>query len=180
MRIVLIAAVADDGAIGIRGDIPWHLPADLAFFYQQIEGCLLLTGRRSLESPQGREMFTPDRKAIVVSRQPDYQAPKHVHLARSVEDALAWAAGTGAPRLCVLGGADIYRQTMPYAHELIITHVRARFPQADSFFPPIDPAIWQVTWQERHTRDAQHPWDYEFVRYERLEKVKREYGTPSE
>ncbi len=166
MRIVLIAAVADDGAIGVGGDIPWHLPADLAFFYRQIEGCLLLTGRRSFESPQGKEMFTPNRNTIVVSRQLDYQAPTHVQLARSVEEALAWAAGTGASRLCVLGGADIYRQTMPYAHELIITHVRARFPQADSFFPPIDPAIWQITWQERHTHDAQHAWDYDFVRYE--------------
>ncbi len=177
MRIVLIAAVADDGAIGVRGDIPWHLPGDLAFFYRQIEGCLLLTGRRSFESPQGREMFTPDRSTILVTRQPNYQAPAYVRLARSVEDALTWAASTGAPRLCVLGGADIYRQTMPYAHELIITHVRAHFPQADSFFPLIDPAVWQATWQEYHTRDARHTWDYEFVRYEKVEKIRQDDTT---
>lgn len=163
MRITLIAAVASNGAIGFKGDLPWHLPADLDFFYRQIEGCLLLSGRRSYDSPQGRAMFTPERRVIVVTRQADFQAPPHVRIAASVPDALDMARQTGAPRLCVLGGAEIYRQTIDLADELIITHVHAAFPGADSFFPAIDSSVWQEVWREDHGRDVENEFDYSFV-----------------
>ncbi len=167
MQIVLIAAVADDGAIGRGGDLPWRLPADLAFFYRQIEGCLLMSGRRSFDSPQGREMFTPERRVIVVTRQPDFHASAHAWPAGSVEEAVRMAEASGAARLCVLGGAEIYRQTIGIAHGLIITRVHARFPGADSHFPPIDPAQWKEVWREPHKADEENAWDYTFTRFER-------------
>lgn len=167
MRITLIAAIAANGAIGAQGDLPWHLPADLDFFYRQIAGCLLLSGRRSYDSPQGRAMFTPERRVIVVSRQPDFQAPPHVMVAVSVEDAVQQARHSGAPRLCVLGGAEIYLQTIGIADELVITQVHAAFPDADSFFPDIDPAVWKEVWREDHMADEENGYGYSFVRYER-------------
>ncbi len=167
MHIVIIAAIGRDRAIGMNGDLPWHLPADIAFFHRQIEGCYLLSGRRSYDSPQGREMFTPDRQVIVVTRQKDFTAPPHVVLADSVEKAIRIAAYSGAKKLCVLGGAEIYNQTIGLADELVITEVEAVFPEADSFFPPIDKANWVEIWREEHPRDAENPWDYAFVRYKR-------------
>jgi dihydrofolate reductase len=169
MHIVLIAATARDNAIGAQGDLPWHLPADLDFFYRQIESCLLLSGRRSYDSAQGRAMFTPERRVIVVTRDAAFRPRPGAIVAASVEEAIHLAAVSGAPRLCVLGGAEIYRQTIGIAHELILTRVHAVFPQADSFFPAVDPAVWQEVRREEHTRDAENGWDFAFVWY-RLRK----------
>lgn len=165
MHIVLIAAMARDNAIGAQGNLPWHLPADLDFFYRQIEGCLLLSGRRSYDSPQGREMFTPERRVIVVTRDVGFQPRPGATVAVSVEEAIRWAKASGAPRLCVLGGAEIYRQTIGLAHELILTEVQAVFPQADCFFPTVDPVVWQELRRQEHTRDAENEWDFAFVWY---------------
>lgn len=165
MHITLIAAMGRDNAIGAQGNLLWHLPADLDFFYRQIESCLLLSGRCSYDSPQGRELFTPERPVIVVTRDAGFRPQPGGVVAASVEEAIHWAEASGAPRLCVLGGADIYRQTIGIAHELILTEVQAVFPQADRFFPAVDPAVWQELRREEHPRDAENAWDFAFVWY---------------
>lgn len=167
MRIVLIAAMACDNAIGAQGNLLWHLPADLDFFYRQIEGCLLLSGRRSYDSPQGKEMFTPERRVIVVTRDTGFRPRPGATIAASVEEAIRLAEASGAPRLCILGGAEIYRQTIGIAHELILTEVQAVFPQADRFFPAVDSAVWQELRREAHPRDAENAWGFAFVWYRR-------------
>lgn len=165
MKKVIIAAKSDNDVIGKDEDLPWKLPADEAFFKSQIQDCWLLTGRASFESPQGRELFQDRSDVIVLTRRPRYGAEPG-HVAHSIDAAFQLARSHGARRLCILGGAQVYRQTMDRADELIITEVHAEVA-GDAFFPPIDPNAWREATREEHRRDADNPYDYAFVRYQR-------------
>ena len=165
MKRVIIAAKSDNDVIGKNNDLVWDLPADQAFFLKQIRNCFLLTGRASFESPQGQDLFQSNRDVIVVTRQRDYET-EGARIAHSIEEAFARVKATGCARLCILGGADIYRQTIDRVDELIITEVHAQF-EGDAFFPPIDPVIWRETYRENHPKDQHNPYDYSFVFYER-------------
>lgn len=165
MKSVIIAAKSDNDVIGKNNDLVWDLPADQAFFLRQIEGCFLLTGRASYESPQGIDLFQKNPNTIVVTRQENYEAQEAL-VAHSIEEAFERVTATGARRLCILGGAAVYRQTMNRADELIITEVHAEF-DGDAFFPPIDPGKWRETYRENHPKDEENPYDYSFVFYKR-------------
>jgi dihydrofolate reductase len=165
MKSVIIAAKSDNDVIGKGNDLVWDLPADQAFFLRQIEGCFLLTGRISYESPQGTDLFHDGRDIIVVTRQEDYETDGAL-VAHSIEEAFERAAAAGAEQLCILGGAAIYRQTIDRVDELVITEVHAEF-EGDVFFPLVDPAVWRETFREDHCKDRYNPYDYSFVFYER-------------
>jgi len=151
MRIVLHAAVARNGVIGRDGGLPWRLSSDLKRFKAQTLGKPVIMGRKTYAG-LGRPL--PGRLNIVVSRDPGFQADG-VEVARSVVDALALArirarCMAGSPdEICVIGGGEIYRQTIEGADRLHITHVEAE-PDGDTWFPPIDPAVWQVDSAEPH------------------------------
>ncbi|MBY0363641.1 MAG: dihydrofolate reductase [Phreatobacter sp.] len=140
--IVLIAAVAANGAIGRDNRLLWRLKADMAHFRAATAGLPLVMGRKTFESFGGKPL--PKRLNIVASRQPGLSLPGAV-VTGSLEVALAIAHAaalrTGAPEIAVLGGADIYAQALPRADRLLITHVEAE-PEADAFFPAVDPAVW--------------------------------------
>ena len=155
MKKVIIAAKSDNDVIGKNEDLPWKLPADEAFFKFQIRDCWLLTGRASFESPQGRELFQDRPDVIVLTRQRRYRAGP-AHVAHTIDAAFQLARSQGARRLCILGGAQIYRQTIDRANELIITEVHTEVA-GDAFFPPIDPDGWRETAREEHRRDADNP-----------------------
>lgn len=159
----MIAAVADNGVIGSEGELSWHLPADLEFFYRQIEGAFLLTGRKSLESGQGQDIFN-GRPYVVVTRQEGYTA-RGGQVAHSIKEAIAIAEKQPQDKLCVLGGAAIYEQCMPLVDELIITEIHTRPEDGDAFFPEIDTSVWREFTREDHQADAENPHDYSFVYY---------------
>lgn len=165
MQIVLIAAKSDNQVIGKNNDLVWNLPADQAFFEEQIEDCLLLTGRKSFESPQGQSLFSENPKVIVLTSQNDYKAGV-AFVASSQEDALTHARQQADECLCVLGGAGVYEDFLPHADQLIITEVHETF-EGDAFFPEIDKKLWKEVWREDHQKDERNPYDYSFVKYER-------------
>ena len=140
-RVSLIAAVARNGVIGADNAMPWHLPADFAFFKRTTMGHPLVMGRRTFDSI-GRVL--PGRRTIVVTRQRDWSHPD-VEVAHSLEEALALAGP--ADEVFVAGGAAVYAEAMPYAHRLLVTEVDAE-PAGDVTFPPIDPAAWDETSRE--------------------------------
>ncbi len=166
MKQIIIAAKSANGIIGSGGELPWHLPADLAFFQEQIEGCYLLSGRKSYESGQGQEIFR-GREFVIITRQAGYRA-EGGKVCHSVEEGVEAARQSGANRLCILGGADIYRQMINQVDELVITEIHATL-EGDSFFPSIDPGIWREYCREEHLKDAENPFDYAFVWYKRRE-----------
>lgn len=133
MSIKIIVAVAKNNAIGKDNKMPWHLPEDLKYFKEKTLGHTVIMGRKTLDS-LGRAL--PGRKNIVITRQEsvDYE---NVVIYHSLKEAIA-----DEPDAFIMGGADIYRQSMDLADLLYITHIEAEM-EADRFFPEIDPAIWE-------------------------------------
>ena len=143
--ITLIAAVARNGTIGADGGMPWHLPADLKRFKTLTMGHDMIMGRRTFESI-GRAL--PGRRTIVVTRDRSWQRPD-VLVAHSVQEALAMTADSRTDReVMVVGGGEIYRQTIDRADRLEITHVELDVA-GDTTFPDIDPQCWQPDIQEQ-------------------------------
>lgn len=163
MRVSLIAAMAENRVIGIHNRLPWHLPDDLKRFRRLTTGHTIIMGRRNYESI-GKPL--PQRRNIVVSRRPDYQAPGCV-VVHSLEEALA-VAGEDS-EVFIIGGAEIYRQMMAIADRLYLTLVHADV-DGDTFFPEFDTGQWQETARERHESDDRHRFACSFITYERRVK----------
>lgn len=139
------------------------MPGDLAFFLQQIKEGTLLSGRTSFESAQGLDIFSKRDKVIVLTRRADYQTSGAI-VAHTVEQAFSLAEKMNTQRLCILGGADVYAQTIDLADELIITEIHGQF-EGDTFFPAIDPKVWREQRREDYPADAENPCAYSFVWY---------------
>jgi dihydrofolate reductase len=165
MQFVHLVAVADNGVIGKAGGMPWRLKADLAHFRAVSMGKPVVMGRTTYVSI-GRPLT--GRTNIVVSRDRALTIPG-VLVAPGLPEALAAARGDAlrrsADEIIIVGGADIYTQTMAIADRLEVTHVRAR-PDGDTFFPPVDPAVWRETARKAAPAEPGQP-AFEFVTYVR-------------
>jgi dihydrofolate reductase len=141
--VALIAAVGKNGVIGAGDTIPWQLPSDFAFFKRTTLGKPLIMGRKTFETI-GKPL--PGRTNIIVTRQKGYQ-PDGVlvfdSLAAALEHAQAIAEIDRASEVMIGGGGQIYREALPSADRLYITHVDAE-PMGDTTFPAIDPDRWTV------------------------------------
>ncbi len=140
-ELILIAAVAANRAIGKDNRLLWQIPADMAHFKSLTNGHTVLMGRKTWESLPARFRPLPGRRNLVISRQTDYSAPG-AELAPSIESALTLA--TDAEKIFVIGGEEIYRQTLALAQRLEITEVH-QTPDADAWFPEITATDWQET-----------------------------------
>ncbi|HEV2856745.1 MAG TPA: dihydrofolate reductase [Thermoanaerobaculia bacterium] len=158
-RVSLIAAMAENRAIGIDNRLPWRLPADLKRFKALTMGHTLIVGRKTFESI-GRPL--PGRKMIVVTRRPDY-APPGVEVAHSVEEALAEAQG----EVFIGGGEEIFRQTLDRAGRVYLTCIQKEFP-GDAFFPELDRSSWCLVEKEDHAPTVETPFAYSFRVYDRI------------
>lgn len=157
-QLILIAAVARNGAIGKDNALLWRLPEDLKFFKRTTLGCPVIMGRKTFESI-GRPL--PGRRNIVVTRNTDWQHDG-VDVVHSLEDARALTAMEA--RVFVIGGGELYAQALHQADGLILTEVDADF-EGDTFFPHWDRLQFQEVSRETHHADA--GWDYHFVTYQR-------------
>ena len=160
MKLTIVAALASNGVIGRGGALPWHLPDDLKHFKSLTLGRPVLMGRRTFDSI-GRAL--PGRRNLVLTRS-EAPLPAPIERVGSVPAALALCAE--APELCVIGGADVYRQSLPLATHLELTLVHAAL-DGDVKFPPLDPAQWIETARVEHAADARHAWPLSFVSMER-------------
>lgn len=152
MTIILLAAVGANHVIGRDGEMPWHLPEDLAHFKATTMGHTLVMGRKTYDSI-GRAL--PGRRTIVMTSQLGWHAPS-VEVAHSLAEALALA---GPTEVFIVGGGEIYQQAMPFADQLMLTEVE-QSPEGDVVFPTIEPAHWRETARQAHDGFA-------FVTYER-------------
>lgn len=162
MRISLIAAVADNGVIGHRGELPWHLSSDLRSFKRLTMGHHLILGRRTFESI-GRAL--EGRHMVVVSRgRPE--VPEGVIVAASLEEALRLAAMAGDDEAFVAGGAEIYALALPQADRLYLTRVHAS-PEGDAFFPALDLDEWRLIERQEGIVAEGSPVPHTFLVYDR-------------
>lgn len=150
--LTLVAAVGRNGVIGDGAGMPWHLPEDLAHFKRTTMGGVMLMGRRTFDSI-GRAL--PGRRSIVVTRDRAWAADG-VQVAHSMAEALLIA---GDHEVFVIGGGEIYTQTLEVARRLVVTEVDQE-PEGAVRFPAIEPAVWQETAREPHDGFA-------FVDYQR-------------
>lgn len=162
MLISAIAAVAQNGVIGNRGALPWHLPADLAWFRQQTTGHCVIMGRKSFQSI-GRPL--PKRTNIVVTRDAGFHA-EGVMVATSVEVALRLARAHGETEAFIIGGGELYRQTIGYWDRIYLTEVEAS-PDGDVFFPELDAQRWREVFRQANPPDERHPYGFVFRILER-------------
>ncbi len=160
MEKCLIVAIADNLAVGVKGDLPWHLSADLKYFKEQTRGLPVIMGRTTYFSLPRRPL--PGRKNIVLNLGGD-PIPDDVVCVNSFEE--AYAAAEPAARCFVMGGASVYRQAIDSMDRLYITHVHTVIPDADAFFPEINSDIWQVEARSGVLKDDATGLEFEFVTY---------------
>lgn len=165
--LVLLVAVAENGVIGRDNALPWRLKSDLQRFKALSIGKPVLMGRKTYVSI-GRPL--PGRTNIVLTRDAAFTAPGAV-VARGLDAALDVARGDalrrGADAVMVIGGTDLFLQTLPLADRLEVTHVHAQ-PDGDTFFPPIDPQLWREAAREDHKAGPQDDADFTYVTYQRV------------
>ncbi len=147
-EIFLVVAVAANGVIGADGTMPWHIPADLRRFKSLTMGFPMIMGRKTFDSLPG---LLPGRRHIVLTRDPDWQADG-AEVAHSLDEALHLA---NAPHVAVIGGAEIFAQSLALASRLELTEVRSDYP-GDAVMPPLGEG-WQETFREEHPAEHGRP-----------------------
>ncbi|MGZ5052521.1 MAG: dihydrofolate reductase [Methylobacter sp.] len=163
MKIALIVAMASNRAIGLGGQMPWHLSADLKKFKQITMGSPILMGRKTYESI-GRPL--PGRTNIVISRNPSYSQPG-CQVFNDLDKALASCAD--AEQAFIIGGADLYQSTLPIADTIYLTQIHSEFP-GDTFFPEIDETQWPEVAREDINDDPDVSFSYSFLKLEKIKK----------
>jgi dihydrofolate reductase len=159
--VALIAAIAQNGIIGVDNRLPWRLAADLRRFRALTSGHSIIMGRKTWES-LGKPL--PDRQNIVVTRQREFLAPG-AEIAASLAGALA-AVSRPEP-VFVIGGEALYREALPLADKLYLTEIHRDF-EGDTRFPGYARGAWRETLRETHHADAPGGFDYAFTAYERI------------
>ena len=159
LPLAMVAAMARNRVIGNAGQLPWHEPADLAHFKRTTTGHAVIMGRKTWES-LGRPL--PKRRNLVVTRQPGFIAAG-AEVFADLTQAIA-AARTTDPEPMIIGGGEIYNQSIVTADKLDITRVHHTF-DADTFFPEIDLTKWELTFAEFHPKDEKHQFDFTFQTY---------------
>ena len=160
-RITIIAAAASNNALGKDNKLIWHLSKDLQHFKTLTNGHAVIMGRKTFES---MPRALPNRTNIVITRQSDYQA-ENITVTSSLSEALTIAKND--PRPFIIGGGEIYKQSMSVADEIELTRVHANF-DADTFFPEINSHQWKEVWREEHAADEKHAHAFTFLRYKKI------------
>ncbi len=158
-RLTLVVAIDAQRGIGVDNSLPWRLPEDLAHFKRVTTGHPIIMGRKTFDSI-GRPL--PNRRNIVVTRNPDWRHDG-VDAVASLADAVDLAGGE---RACIIGGAQIFGESMDLADEIIVTEIDRTF-DCDTFFPPLAPGQWLETAREKHHSEA-NGFDYSFVTYRKV------------
>ena len=160
--ITIIVAIAENYAIGKKGDLLCHLPADLKHFKEITSGKTVLMGERTFYSLPKHPL--PNRRNIVLTdvKGKTFEGAEAVY---SLEELCAKVQGE--EEAFVIGGGMVYRQMMPKADKLYITHIHHSWEDADTFFPEIKEDEWQLISSEEHKADEKNPYDFTFCTYNR-------------
>ncbi|MEF9479529.1 dihydrofolate reductase [Chryseobacterium sp. RRHN12] len=158
----IVVAMGEKNEIGFENQLLWHLPKDLKHFKEITSGHPVIMGRKTYESI-GKAL--PNRTNIVVSRKKDW-FEEGILIVGSIKEALKFAKKIDE-EVFVIGGGNIYEQTMDVVDRLEVTLVKADL-EADTFFPEIDPKIWKKTNETCHEKDEKNGYDFCFQTFERI------------
>jgi dihydrofolate reductase len=158
--IILIAAVAENYALGKNNDLLWHLPLDFKRFKEITSGHYIIMGRKTFDSfPKP----LPNRTHVIISRQINLKYEGCI-VVQDLEKAIAICPKN--EDIYIIGGGEIYAQSIDLADQLDITRVHHSF-DADVYFPEIDPEIWELISETFNPKDEKHLFDYTFQKYTR-------------
>ncbi|HMR72873.1 MAG TPA: dihydrofolate reductase [Candidatus Saccharibacteria bacterium] len=160
--IALIVARAASGVIGSRNDLPWYLPADLRRFKELTTGHTVVMGRKTYESIVRRLGHPlPDRRNVVLTRTEAvyYEGVETIHSVERIKEL--------SEPIFVIGGAEVYQQTITMADRLYITEIKAEIT-GDTYFPVLKPSEWREVSREPHPQDERNQYEFDFVEYERV------------
>lgn len=160
-NLTMIAAAGENDSIGKDNELIWHLSDDLKRFKALTSNHCIIMGRKTFES---FSKPLPNRTHIVITRQQNYTVPNGVIVVHNIEDALDATKNDSQP--FIIGGGEIYRQALPYADKIELTRVHETF-NGDTFFPKIETSEWMETHNRLNQKDAQHPYAYSFITYQR-------------
>lgn len=155
--ITLVAAMGRDRVIGREGQMPWHLPAEMRHFRRTTRGQVVVMGRKTYEAIGGP---LKGRTNIVLTRDPGFAAPG-CEVRHSAAELL-----TDERKLFVIGGAELYRQFLPHADEMILTRIDHDF-EGDTYFPAWEPTEWELVSSTPYARDEQNAYDFIVEHYRR-------------
>ena len=172
MEKCIIVAIADNRAIGKDNALLWHIAEDMKYFRKTTTGFPVVMGYMTFKSIGGRPL--PKRDNVVISIFPWPDKPEGVKVAATLEEAFAFAGEGNPDKVFVMGGGETYRQALPTADKLYITHVHTTIEDADTFFPLIDPAIWKVESTTPVETDPQTGFGYEFTIYARKNELDKQ------
>lgn len=159
--LTLIAAAAENNAIGKDNDLLWNLPLDFKRFKKITSGHCIIMGRKTFESLPG---LLPKRKHIIITRQKDYKMDNCL-VTSSLEEAIKIAYKEDNNPF-VIGGGEIYKQSMAIADVIELTRVHT-VVNADTFFPEIDINLWELVKDDFYAKDEKHQFDFTFLTYKR-------------
>ena len=156
--IIMIAAAAENNALGKNNELVWHLPNDFKRFKSLTSGHHIIMGRKTFESfPKP----LPNRTHIIITRSKEY-AHEGCIVVNSMEEAIA--ACPQEEDIFIIGGGEIYQLGLPFADKIELTRVHHTF-DADAFFPNIEPEKWTLELAEKHLKDDKHQFDYTYQTY---------------
>lgn len=164
MLISAVVALSENRAIGKNNQLLWHLPADLAHFKQITTGKPIVMGRKTYQSI-GRPL--PNRSNVILTQDKQFKAEGCI-IVHSIEAALT--VSTGQDEMCIIGGAEIYRQFMPWIERIYLTKVHHVFP-ADTFFPELNADEWKETESISHPPDEKNKYSYSFSTLKRSTRL---------
>lgn len=166
MIISLIAAVAKNNVIGIKGDLPWYLPKDLKFFATTTRGHHVIMGRKNYDSIPDKYRPLSHRPNIVVTRNPDFN-DDNIDVFTSIDDAIEFAKSNNEKEAFIIGGGEIYSQTIHLADKLYITHVDTEI-DGDTNFPEFDKSKWNRELVLEQKQNDVHNHSFDIYIYTRI------------
>lgn len=162
LNVNIVVAVSDNQVIGKDNKLLWHLPNDLKFFKNTTWGMPVIMGRKTFESV-GKPLA--GRTNIVVTTKEGWTA-EGTTTANSLQDALEAAASTDALEVYIIGGGEIYRQSLPICHRVYLTRVHTTI-DGDTFFPELPDGEWKMHSKLDFSADERHAFSYSFEIWER-------------
>ncbi|MFV9484125.1 dihydrofolate reductase [Christiangramia sp. ASW11-125] len=161
--ITMIAAAAENNALGKDDDLVWHLPDDFKRFKRLTSGHHIIMGRKTFESfPK----LLPDRTHVIITRKKDY-SPENTIVVHSMEEALK--VSKLDDEAFIIGGGEIYKMGMEHADRIELTRVHGEF-DADTHFPEIDKSEWEIVKDQFHDKDEKHNYSFTYLTYERKQE----------
>lgn len=163
MLVSIIVAVSENNVIGKDNDLVWHLPDDMKFFKEKTEKHHVLMGRRNFESIPEKYRPLKRRMNIVVSRS-EFPDETDLRFVKSLQEGLKIALDNDEEELFIIGGGEIYRQSLSIADKIYLTRVHQAF-EGDTYFPELDMKIWKEVSRKHHKKDDRHPVEFTFLEY---------------